>query len=98
MPTQEILPFGECILDPDEVVLSEDGSKATTFTFPAPVYVEGGGEFAIVLLSASNEYFVFISRMGEEDITTLVIDVRGRDFKGGHLDDRKKTCSNQSGQ
>ena len=71
LPTQEILPFGECILDPSEVVLSEDGSKPTTFTFPAPVYCEGGGEFALVLLSASNEYFVYISRMGEEDITTV---------------------------
>ena len=71
LPTQEILPFGECILDPDEVVLSEDGSKATTFTFPAPVYCEGGGEYCLVLLSASNEYYVFISRMGEEDISTL---------------------------
>ena len=71
LPTQEILPFGECILDPSEVVLSDDGSKATTFTFPSPVYCEGGGEFALVLLSASNEYFVYISRMGEEDITTV---------------------------
>ena len=43
----------------------------TTFTFPSPVYCEGGGEFALVLLSASNEYFVYISRMGEEDITTV---------------------------
>ncbi len=71
LPTQTILPFGESILDPDDVVLSEDGTKATTFTFPSPVYCEGGGEFAIVLLSASNEYTVFISRMGEEDISTV---------------------------
>ncbi len=71
LPTQEILPFGECILDPDEVVLSQDGSEPTTFTFPSPVYCEGGGEYALVLLSASNEYFVYISRMGEEDITTV---------------------------
>ena len=71
LPTQEILPFGECILDPEQVVLSDDGSKATTFTFPAPVYCEGGGEYCLVLLSASNEYFVYISRMGEEDITTI---------------------------
>ena len=71
LPTQTILPFGECILDPDQVVLSEDGTKATTFEFPSPVYCEGGGEFALVLLSASNEYTVFISRMGEEDVTTV---------------------------
>jgi len=71
LPTQEILPFGEVILDPSEVVLSEDGSLPTTFTFPSPVYCEGNGEYAIVLLSASNEYTVFISRMGEEDISTV---------------------------
>ena len=71
LPTQDILPFGEVVLDPSEVVLSEDGSKATTFTFPSPVYLEGGGEYCLVLLSASNEYYVFISRMGEEDITTV---------------------------
>ena len=71
LPTQEILPFGECILSPDEVVLSEDGSQPTTFTFPSPCYLEGGGEYCIVLLSASNEYTVFISRMGEEDISTV---------------------------
>jgi len=71
LPTQTILPFGEAILDPDNVVVSEDGTKATTFEFPSPVYCEGGGEYALVLLSASNEYTVFISRMGEEDITTV---------------------------
>ena len=71
LPTQTILPFGESILDPDQVVLSNDGTLATTFEFPSPVYCEGGGEFALVLLSASNEYQVFISRMGEEDVTTV---------------------------
>ena len=71
LPTQTILPFGEVVLDPDQVVLSEDGSLPTTFTFPSPVYCEGGGEYAVVLLSASNEYTVFISRMGEEDISTI---------------------------
>jgi len=71
LPTQTILPFGEVVLDPDQVALSGDGTVPTTFTFPSPVYCEGGGEFAIVLLSASNEYTVFISRMGEEDVTTI---------------------------
>lgn len=71
LPTQEILPFGEVILDPSEVVLSDDGTKATTFTFPSPVYCEGGTSYCVVLLSASNEYTCFISRMGEEDVTTV---------------------------
>ena len=71
LPTQTILPFGEVVLDPDQVTVTRDGTVPTTFTFPSPVYCEGGGEFAIVLLSASNEYTVFISRMGEEDVSTI---------------------------
>ena len=59
LPTQEILPFGECILDPDEVVLSDDGSRATTFTFPSPVYCEGGGEFVLFFfLHLMNTLFI----------------------------------------
>jgi hypothetical protein len=71
-PTQTILPFAECILDPDDVQISELGTVPTVFTFPSPVYLEGGtaSGYAVVLLSVSNEYTVAVSRMGEEDITT----------------------------
>ena len=71
LPTQEILPFGEVILEPVQVKTSQNGSVATSFIFPSPVYLEAGNAYCIVLLSASNEYNVYISRMGEEDITTL---------------------------
>jgi len=71
LPTQEILPFGEVILDPSQVNISENGLTATTFTFPSPVYCEGGQAYCVVLLSASDEYTVWISRMGEQDITTV---------------------------
>lgn len=71
LPTQEILPFGEVVLDPSQVTLSDDASKPTTFTFPSPVYCETGKAYCVVLLSASDEYRVFISRMGEEDVSTI---------------------------
>ena len=71
LPTQEILPFGEVILDPSEVSVSADGTTPTTFTFPSPVYCQGGQAYCVVLLSASDEYTVWISRMGEQDITTV---------------------------
>jgi len=71
LPTTEILPFGEVVLDPSQVSLSNDATVATTFTFPSPVYCEGGKTYSVVLLSASNEYTVWISRMGEEDISTI---------------------------
>lgn len=71
LPTTTIIPFGEVVLDPSQVNISEDGKTATTFTFPSPVYLESGNSYCVVLLSASNEYTVWVSRMGEEDVTTL---------------------------
>jgi hypothetical protein len=71
LPTQIILPFSEVTLNPNSVNISDDGKASTTFYFPSPIYLEGGREYAIVLLSASNEYNVWISRMGEVDVSTL---------------------------
>jgi len=71
LPTQTILPFSEVTLDSDNVKVSEDGTVSTTFTFPSPVYLESGNEYSLVLLSYSDEYTVWISRMGEVDVSTL---------------------------
>jgi hypothetical protein len=70
VPTTEIIPFGEVVLDPDQVNISEDGSAVTTVTFPAPVFLPGSQSYALVLLSTSNEYTAWISRMGEVDVQT----------------------------
>ena len=69
-PTSKILPYSVVSLDPDEVNISEDGSVGTTFTFDSPVYVEGSQEYAIVLVTPSEHYSAWISRMGEVDIST----------------------------
>ena len=51
--------------------MSQDGSKAaTTFTFPSPVFLEQGQEYCFVVLSNSNKYEAYISRMGETDLAT----------------------------
>ena len=71
LPTQTILPFGEVVLNPDQVSISDDASIPTTFTFPSPVYLETSNSYSVVLLSASDEYNVWISRMTETDISTL---------------------------
>ena len=70
VPTTEIIPFGEVVLNPWEVAVSEDGSAVTQVTFPSPVFLPGGQSYAIVLLSTSNEYTAWISRMGEVDAQT----------------------------
>ena len=69
-PTQHILPFSEIVLSPDDITTSSDGSVATTIEFKAPVYCEGGQEYAIALASNSTKYSVYISRIGEQDLIT----------------------------
>jgi len=70
LPTTTIVPFGEVVMDPEQVITSEFGTVATRFTFPSPVFLEGGGkEYALTLISQSNNYNVFIARMGEEDLS-----------------------------
>lgn len=69
VPTQVILPFSEVALEPSQVNISETGTIPTNFKFKSPVYVSGG-EYAIALISLSNNYNAWISRMGEVDITT----------------------------
>jgi len=71
IPTQTILPFGEVVMESKDVKISNDASVPTTFTFPAPVYLEGENEYAFVLITASNSYNCWISRMGEAEISTL---------------------------
>ena len=67
-PTQKILPFSEIVLDPADIETSDDGSVATTIQFKAPVFLEGGSEYAIALASNSTKYSVYISRIGENDL------------------------------
>jgi hypothetical protein len=69
-PTTRILPFSEVDLSPDQVNISSDGSVPTSFSFSAPVYLEGGIEYAICVLSLSTKYKAFISRVGENDLLT----------------------------
>lgn len=69
-PTTKVLPFSEVVLDPSQVNISGDVTAATSFQFKAPVYLEGGKEYAIALLSNSTKYSVYISRVGEVDLLT----------------------------
>jgi hypothetical protein len=84
-PSNMVVPFSEVTLTPDEINLSTDATVATKFTFSSPVYLPGPqqlevrqapigsqqtSEFAIVLLSNSPQYRVFIAELGQNDIQT----------------------------
>ena len=60
----------EKTLYPDEIFTSNDSSIKTTFKFENLSRLEGGKEYCVVLLSDSNEYNVWISRIGEVEIST----------------------------
>ena len=82
-PSNVVVPFSEVTLIPDEVNLSLDGTVPTKFRFSSPVYLPGPqqlevrqspvgsqqtSEFAIVLLSDSPQYRVFISELGKKTL------------------------------
>jgi CBS domain-containing protein len=71
-PTTSVVPFSELDLMPSQVNISDDASVATKFTFSSPVYLKGNTEYAFVLLADTPNYGVWISRMGEEDITNSI--------------------------
>lgn len=69
-PGSTILPFSSVTLDASDIETSEDGTTGTTFTFESPVVLEGQKDYCFVLLSNSDEYEVWVSRMGEKEIST----------------------------
>ena len=63
--------FGEVVLDPSQVNISDDASAATNVKFPSPIFLEGGTQYCIVLLApTTNNYEAWIARMGEATIDT----------------------------
>ena len=68
-PTKDILPFSDITIDPSQVELSDNAAVPTRFTFRSPVYIKQSTEYCFVLLSDSNEYNCWISRMGDIDVS-----------------------------
>jgi len=87
VPSNVVIPFSEVTLVPDEINVSTNGILPTRFRFSSPVYLPGPkpqevrgapiaseqtAEYAIVLLSNSANYRVFIAQLGENDILTNI--------------------------
>ena len=67
--SNQILGFGVVSLLPNQVNISEDATTPTSFEFENPVYIQPG-ECSMCVLSNSNDYEVWVSEMGLDDITT----------------------------
>lgn len=71
LPTKKVYPFSEVVVDPKDINAFNDSSIPTRITFPSPVYLTGQKFHALTILSNSQNYSVWVSRLGEIDITTL---------------------------
>jgi len=71
VPVTKRIAGSQVILDPNSIVTSQDATVATNVVFDYPVYLNGKREYAVAILSNATDYRVWISRLGEVDVTTL---------------------------
>lgn len=67
-PTNRMVPFSHVTKKSSEVVLSDDATAATKFSFDCPIYLQGNTEYAFVVATNSYEYSIFISTLGQADL------------------------------
>jgi hypothetical protein len=99
-PTGDTLDNSIVSLTPDKVNISEnpqylDSTTFTTFTFPAPVYIQPNVLYAFILKSNSNEYIMWTANNGDialpssvknqpSDATpTVITKIGGAPYVGG---------------
>jgi len=63
LPTNIIV--AQTTLNPSSVNVSNDGSVGTRFEFADPVYMQAGVQYAIVVISNTTEYNIYIATVGE---------------------------------
>ena len=68
VPGKNIVPYSQVTLNPDQVNVSANGTVATKFTMPSPVYLGNGSEYCFVVMSNSNNYTAFIATMGQPSL------------------------------
>ena len=71
IPNSTILPFSEVEVGPEDIQISDDASVATRFEFESPVYINGQREYSVVILSQNIDYRLWISRLGEVDVSSI---------------------------
>ena len=69
-PGPKLVPFGRKVLEPADVnVDASTASSSTTFTFDSPVYLQEGFEYCVVVMTNSLDYKLWITQMGEQDVS-----------------------------
>lgn len=82
IPTGVVVPLAEATVNAADINVSQDASVATRFTFPAPIYLLSGVEYAFVVQTKSPIPKVFVSRLGEFDITNPDFRITKQPYNG----------------
>lgn len=73
IPSNEVVPYSQVTVEPEDVSTSADASAATKFTFEAPVYLQEDTEYAIVIMANSSRYRAYVSEVGETTLDGVFI-------------------------
>jgi hypothetical protein len=74
IPTSEVYPFGEVVINPVDIEVSDDASVPTKVIFPSPVYLLGEQFHCIVLVTNSPDYGIWVAKMGQPDVTYSLLE------------------------
>lgn len=67
----KVMPFGQATIYASNITTSLDGSTESTFTFSSPVYLLPGYEYALSLITNSNDFIVYKATVGENIINLV---------------------------
>jgi hypothetical protein len=82
IPTMNIIPFSKVTKTLTATDISDDASVATNFEFEAPVHLQQGVEYAIVILSMSDKPKCYVSEMGGFDLTNPTYRISKQPYNG----------------
>lgn len=60
--------LGSVTLQPSQVNVSTDGHVATHVAFPTPIFLNANTQYAIVVMTTSTNYSMFIAQLGQKDL------------------------------
>lgn len=68
-----VVPFSTVSLSADSVYTSTDGSTATTFEFPVPVFLDASKSYCFAIQTPGSDFSVWGATIGERDLITDTI-------------------------
>jgi hypothetical protein len=91
-PTNQLVQdYARAALEPNQINVSSDASVPTRITFPSPIYLESGREYAAVFLAPTSDLFeMWVGTMGKKTVRTSNLpDVQSvvvtKQYSGGSL-------------